>query len=72
LIKHIYAIVIPYGWYNTIQVFNGDWRVHMFMAVISWNATHDEALFQLRMGGGQRVNHTANATIQERHFLSYL
>ena len=45
-------------------VYNGDWRVHMFMAVIGWNATHDEALFQLRMGGGQRVNYTENATIQ--------
>ena len=45
-------------------VCNGDWRVHMFMAVIGWNSTRDEALFQLRMGGGHRVNFTANATIQ--------
>eukprot|EP01051_Picozoa_sp_SAG22_P004068 SAG22_NODE_210_length_15092_cov_81.740946_3_plen_341_part_00 len=45
-------------------VSNGDWRVHSFMAMICWNGTHDEALFQLRMGGGQRINQTANATIQ--------
>ena len=45
-------------------VSNGDWRVHTFMTLISWSAVHDEALFQLRMGGGERTNQTANATIQ--------
>lgn len=45
-------------------VSNGDWRVHSFMTLINWNAINDEALFQLRMGGGERVNQTANATIQ--------
>ena len=48
---------------STEAVSNGDWRVHTFMAEIGWNATHDEALFQLRFGGGHRVDLAANATI---------
>lgn len=48
---------------SAAAVANGDWRVHSFMAEINWNSTHDEALFQLRFGGGHRVNETANATI---------
>jgi hypothetical protein len=49
---------------SAAAVDNGDWRVHTFMAAVHWNSTSDEALFQLRFGGGQRVNQTANATIQ--------